>query len=86
MIIKKTEMRKFGSPMEQKLPDSFENFENLKEKKITVQWVRLRLHLLNVQYDPWKLYFPVTWEIMDKNIFPHFVNSWQAGVPERTSW
>ena len=41
-------------------------FAKLKDYKFTLKWVRLRVHLQNVQYNPWKLYFTVRWKIMDK--------------------
>ena len=31
------------------------NIANLKEHKFTLQWVRVGVHWLNIQYDPWEL-------------------------------
>ena len=52
MITKTNRLKKFGLAREQNLLESFKNYAKLKEYKFTLQWVRLRLHLLNVQYDP----------------------------------
>ena len=52
MITKKIVPKKFGLTREQNLLESFKNYAKLKEYKFTVQWMRPRLHLLNLQYDP----------------------------------
>ena len=39
--------------------------------------VKPRLPLLNVQKDPWKIYFSVTWETMDTSTFTNWLNSIQ---------
>ena len=36
--------------------------EKLEEYKVTVQRLRLKLGLLNVQNDPWKTFNTVTWK------------------------
>ena len=77
MITKKKRPKKFGLTREQNLLESLKNYAKLKENKYTLQWVRPRLHLLNVQYDPWKEYFMVTWKTMDKSTFTNWLNSLQ---------
>ena len=52
MITKKNRPEKFGSTREQNLLESLKNYAKLKDYSFTLQWVRPRLHLLNVQYDP----------------------------------
>ena len=76
---KKVEPGKFGSASEQNLLDTLKNLAKLKEYKLTPQWVRLRLHLLNVQDHPWKLHFIVTWKIMDTSTF-------RECLPKVTYW
>ena len=61
----KIDPRKIGLTLEQNLVENSKNFAKLKEFKLPLQRVRLRLHLLNVRYDPWKVYFTVTWKILD---------------------
>ena len=51
---KKVKPGKFGSTGEQNLLRSFTTCAKLEEYKSTLQWVRLKQHLLSVQYDPWK--------------------------------
>ena len=36
---------------EQKVLESSQNFIELREYKVTPEWVKLRLHLLNLQYN-----------------------------------
>ena len=55
--------------------EEFKNYAKLAEYKFTVQWVRPRLHSLNVQYNPWKIYFTVTWKTMDTSAFTNWINS-----------
>ena len=50
---------------EQKTLESLKSYAKLKEYNFTLNWVKPRVHLLNVQYRPWKIYFAVTWKIMD---------------------
>ena len=54
---KRIDPKKFGSTREQNLLESLKNYGKLKEYKVTLHWVRPRLHLLKAQYDHWKLYF-----------------------------
>ena len=56
------------------LLESSKSYAKLKEYKFTLQWVRPRLHLLNVQYDPWKIDFTVTWKTMDTSTFTIWLN------------
>ena len=49
MITKKIVPKKFWLTREQNLLDSLKNYANLKEYKFTLQWVRPRPPLLNVQ-------------------------------------
>ena len=74
---KQNHPKKFGLTREQNLLESFKNYAKLKEYKFTLQWVRPRLHLLNVQYDPWKVYFTVTWKTMDTSTFTNWLKSLQ---------
>ena len=61
--------RKFESRRQQKLLESLKNYAKHRAYIFILHWVRPRLHLLNVQYDPWKSYFTVTWKIMDTSSF-----------------
>ena len=69
--------KKFGSTREQSLPQSLTNYTRLSEDKYTPQWVRLRLHLLKVHYNLWKVYYTVTWEIVDASTFTNRLISLQ---------
>ena len=55
MTTKKNHLKKFWLTKQQNLLEILKNYAKLKEYKFTLEWVRPRLHLLNVQYDPWKL-------------------------------
>ena len=77
IIAKKNWPKKFGVTSEQNLLESVKNCAKLKEYKFTLQWVRPRLHLLNVQYDPWKIYFTVTWKTMETSTSTKWRNSLQ---------
>ena len=48
-IKKRIDPKKIGLTREQNLLESLKNYAKLKEYKFTLQWVRPRLHLLNVQ-------------------------------------
>ena len=63
--------------MEQNLLESLKNYAKMKEYKFTLQWVRPRLHLLNVQNDPLKINFTITWRTMDTSTFKNWLNSLQ---------
>ena len=54
MVTKKNRPKKFGLTRQQNLLESLKSYAKLKEYKFTLQWVRPRLHLLSVQYDPGK--------------------------------
>ena len=56
---KRIDPGKFGSTREQNLLESLLNFAKLNEDKFTLQWVRLRLHFLNVQNAPRKMFLAV---------------------------
>ena len=73
-ITKKNRPEKIGLTWEQNLLESLKNYAKLKEYKFTLQLVRPRRHLLNVQYDPWKKYFTVTWKTMDTSTFTNWLN------------
>ena len=73
--------RKTGSKREQNFWESIKNFAELKEIKFTLQWKRLRLHLLNVPYDPWKIYFTVIWTIMKTGTFTNCLIQSQPLIP-----
>ena len=61
----------------------FRNYTKPKENKLTLQWVRLRLHLLDVQYDPWNIKFTVTCRIMDTSAFANCLNSSKPWIQEK---
>ena len=71
---KESTQKKFGLTREQSLMASLKNCATLKEYKFTLQWVRPMLHLLNVQYNPWKIYYNVTWKTMDTNTLTNWLN------------
>ena len=73
MITKSNPPKKLGLIRKQNLLESVKNYVKLKENKFTLQWKRPRLHLLNVQYDPWKTYFTVTWKTMDTSTFTNWL-------------
>ena len=77
MITKKIDPERFRLTKEQNLLESLKNYAKLKEYKFTLQWVRPKLHLLNVQYDPWKIYFTVAWKTMETITFTNCLNSLQ---------
>ena len=52
MITKKNQPKNFGLTRHQNLLESLKKYAKLKEYKFTLQRVRPRLQLLNVQYDP----------------------------------
>ena len=80
---KRIDPQKFGSTRERNLPDSLKIFAKLKEYKLTLQWVWLRLHLLNVQYDPWKNYLTVTSSNIVKSKLTISFNSFQPWITEK---
>ena len=82
---KRIDPKKFGSTREQNLPESVKNYAKLNEYRCTRRWLRPRLHLLNVQYDPWKTYFTITWKIMDTSKFKKWPNSLQHWILEGVS-
>ena len=82
MIVKKNRPKKVGTTREQKLLESLENYAKLKEYKFTLHWMRPKLHMLNVQYDPWKIYFIVTWKTMHTSTITNWLNSLQHYVLE----
>ena len=77
MITKEIDPRNFGLTKEQNLLESLKNYGKLKEYKVTLQWVRPRLHLLKAQYNHWKLYFTATGKVMDTSTFTNWLNSLQ---------
>ena len=61
----------------------------LKDYKLAPHWVRQRPHLLNVNYDPWKIHFVLTWQNMDTSIFTNCLSSSEHWIPEsfaRLTW
>ena len=80
---KRIDPRKIGSIRERKMLESLRIFARLKEYKFILQWVRLRLHLLKVQYDLWKIYFTVTWKTMGTSTFTNCLNSLKNWCPEQ---
>ena len=77
MITKKNRPKKFGLTRERTLQESLKNYAKLNEYKFTLHWVRPRLHMLNVQYDPWKIYFTATWKTMGTSTITKRLNSLQ---------
>ena len=77
MITKKNRPKKIGLTGEQNLLESLKNYAKLKEYNFNPQWVRPRLHLLNVQYDLWKIYFTVRWKTMETSTITNWLNSLQ---------
>ena len=66
---KKDSPRKNRLQKEQNLLESLKNHAKVKEKKLTRQSMRPRLHLLNVQKNPWNYNFTVKWNFMGTSIF-----------------
>ena len=73
-ITEKNRTTKIWLYKERYLLDSVIKFAKLKEYKVTLQRARLRLHLLNVQYDPWKVYLTVIWKHIDTSTFTNCLN------------
>ena len=61
--------RRFRSIRKQNLLDSLSNVAELQYYKFFLQLERLRLHFLEVQDDPWKIFFTVTWRNKDRSTF-----------------
>ena len=55
----------------------------LKEYTFTPQWVRIRLHLLNVHFDTWKVYFTVTWKILETSTLTNCLSSSHPWIPKK---
>ena len=82
-LTKKIDSKQFGYTEERNLLESSKNFAKLKKFKIALQWVRLRLHLLNLQYDPWKINSTVTWKILGTKTITIWLNSLQHWIAEK---
>ena len=67
----------FGSTTGTEIAREGENYSKLKEYKITLQWVKLRLHLLSVQNDHGKIYFTLTRKILDTSTLTNWLTSLQ---------
>ena len=79
---KKVSPKNFEPPREQNLLESLKKLAKMKEYKLTLQRVRLRLPSLNVQYEPWNMYYTVKGEILDASIITNCLNSsqfWNLG-------
>ena len=74
--------KNFVLTRERNLLQSLKNFAQPNEYKFTLQWLRPKLLLLNLQYDPWKIHFIVTWKIMDTSTF-NCLNSSQPRIPKK---
>ena len=77
---KESTQETFGSTLEQKLLDNLGNYAKLQNYKPTLQSFRPRQELLKAQYDPWKIYFTVTWKTMDTCKFTSWLNSLQHWI------
>ena len=82
-IQKRIDPKNYGSIGEQSLLESVKSYAKLNEFKFNLQWVRLRLHLLNVQCDPWKINITVGREIMSTSKFTKCLNSSQPWNREK---
>ena len=56
-----------------------------KDKKSTLQWIRLKLHWLKVQNDPWKVFFFVTWWIIHTKTINFCLKSSEPWPPKNFS-
>ena len=83
MFTKQNRLKNFWVDRGTEFAGESKNYAKLKEYKFTLQWVLPRLHLLNVQYDPWKLYFTVTWKTMDTITFTKWFSSLQHEISRR---
>ena len=68
MITKKNRPKKTWVDKGTEFAAEFKKIAKLKENKVTLQRVRPRLHLLNVEYNPWKTYFIVTCKTITSTI------------------
>ena len=73
--------RNFGSTGEHNLRKSSKSFAKMKEK-VPPKRMRLRVHLLNVQYHISKMIITVTSRLMPKIIFPKCLKLSRAWFPE----
>ena len=85
MITKKNRPKKIWVDKGTEVAGEFKKYAKLKEYKFTLQWVRPRPHLLNVQFDPWKINFTVTWKNMHTSTFSNRLNSLQHWILEETA-
>ena len=83
MITEKNAPKKTWVHKEQISLESLWNSAKLKENKFTLQWVRPKLHLLNVQYNAGKLYYTITWEKIDTSTITNWVISLQHCILEK---
>ena len=72
--LQKNTPREFGSTKKQTLLTGLKKlyFAELKEYTATLQWVGLKLHLLNVQFEPREISFTFTSKDMDNSAFKSF--------------
>ena len=86
MVTENNWPKKFAMATQRKLLENLKKYAKLKECNFTLQYMRLRLHLLNVQYDPWKLNLTIIWKIMLSSTFTRWLISSQPWVLERIAW
>ena len=72
-ITQKNRPEKFELTKEQNLLERLKNYGKLNEYQFNQQWVKPRLHLQNVQYDPWKINFTATWNTMEASTFTNWL-------------
>ena len=82
MITKKMTQQKIDKGTE--IAIEFEKkIAKLEKFKFTLPWVRPRLNLMNVEYDPWNIHFTVTWKIIDTSTFKNCLSLSQPWFPEK---
>ena len=72
--LQKIDRKRFGLLTGLNLLERLKSFVLQRGYKFTLLWVRLRQLLLNVQYDPWKIFFTVTWKMLDTSIYTNNLN------------
>ena len=74
MITERNRPKKIWVDKGTEFAGAFKKFCTVEEIQFTLQWVRLRLLLLNVQYHLWEIIFTVTWKIMGTSIYTNYLN------------
>ena len=67
------------------MQESSKNFAKPREWKFTIYWVRLKLHLLNVQNDPLEIFYKITCKITDTSKSTNWLSFWESSILEKNA-